>query len=255
MHARRAEMASRAGLEHMRAAACYAEAGAAVSFEAVCLGFLDRGEDDALALYLRRRLDFVDRERDPETAKKLANWLADLHVSRACQGGGRDARGGGGGGGSARVRGGTREVARPGGDEETVGRIRPRGRRRVFRGGFRGLGRVGRAQSAQRRRGESHRDSEQPGGSRGGGVRRGRGALPPRARARRRHVSRRGTDLRSIPRDSRTRSNPVWRRRAATTETTNTTTPPPTIETTEKTPPPPPPSRRNARRFGSFRQP
>ena len=84
VHARRAEMASRAG-EHMRAAAFYAEAGAAVSFEAVCLGFLDRGEDDALALYLRRRLDVVDRERDPETAKKLANWLADLHVSRACQ--------------------------------------------------------------------------------------------------------------------------------------------------------------------------
>ena len=84
VHARCAEMASRAG-EHMRAAACYAEAGAAVSFEAVCLGFLDRGEDDALALYLRRRLDVVDRERDPETAKKLANWLADLHVSRACQ--------------------------------------------------------------------------------------------------------------------------------------------------------------------------
>ena len=123
-------MASRAG-EHMRAAACYAEAGAAVSFEAVCLGFLDRGEDDALALYLRRRLDVVDRERDPETAKKLANWLADLHVSRACQAE-EGRRGGGGGGGSARVRGGTREVARPGRDEETVGRIRPRGRLAFF---------------------------------------------------------------------------------------------------------------------------
>lgn len=82
-HLRRAEDALRAG-DLMRAAAAYAAAGDATPFEATALGFLDRGEDDALALYLRSRLDAADAEREPETVTKLAAWLADLHVSRVC---------------------------------------------------------------------------------------------------------------------------------------------------------------------------
>jgi hypothetical protein len=77
-------MATRAG-EHARAAAYYAKAGRSVSFEQVCLGFLEKGEDKALALYLQRRLDATDRAKEPEAVTKIASWLADLHVSRACQ--------------------------------------------------------------------------------------------------------------------------------------------------------------------------
>ena len=82
-HLRRAEDALKAG-DALQAAASFAAAGDAAPFESTALGFLDRGEDDALALYLRSRLDAADRAREPETVSKLAAWLADLHVSRAC---------------------------------------------------------------------------------------------------------------------------------------------------------------------------
>ena len=82
-HLRRAEDALKAG-DALQAAASFAAAGDAAPFESTALGFLDRGEDDALALYLRSRLDAADPAREPETVSKLAAWLADLHVSRAC---------------------------------------------------------------------------------------------------------------------------------------------------------------------------
>ena len=82
-HLRRAEDALKAG-DALQAAASFAAAGDAAPFESTALGFLYRGEDDALALYLRSRLDAADRAREPETVSKLAAWLADLHVSRAC---------------------------------------------------------------------------------------------------------------------------------------------------------------------------
>jgi hypothetical protein len=82
-HLRRAEDALRAG-DPMSAAAHYAAAGDAAPFEATALGFLDKGQDDALALYLRSRLDAADPTREPETVTKLAAWLVDLHVSRVC---------------------------------------------------------------------------------------------------------------------------------------------------------------------------
>ena len=87
VHAKQAEMATRAG-EHARAAAYYAKAGRSVSFEAVCLLFLERGQDDALTVYLQRRLDAAEKNDDPpQVVHKIANWLADLHVSKACAAG------------------------------------------------------------------------------------------------------------------------------------------------------------------------
>ena len=53
-HLRRAEDALKAG-DALQAAASFAAAGDAAPFESTALGFLDRGEDDALALYLRSR--------------------------------------------------------------------------------------------------------------------------------------------------------------------------------------------------------
>ena len=82
-HLRRAEDALKAG-DALQAAASFAAAGDAAPFESTALGFLDRGEDDALALYLRSRLDAADPVRDSGMVSKLAAWLADLHVSRAC---------------------------------------------------------------------------------------------------------------------------------------------------------------------------
>jgi hypothetical protein len=35
-------------------------------------------------LYLQRRLDSTDRAAAPAAAGKIAAWLLDLHVSRAC---------------------------------------------------------------------------------------------------------------------------------------------------------------------------
>ena len=88
---------AKACADPMDAARWYAAAGNdAIAFETVCMGFLDAGADDALARYLTLMLDDVDgrggggrgregREgHDAALAKKLASWLLDLHVSRAC---------------------------------------------------------------------------------------------------------------------------------------------------------------------------